>query len=304
MKVLTTEEMLAFLPQLESDFPRSLPMYHLMRNVLRQRFAWPGTEFLVDTYPHPSVCICRPRKSDPAYVPIMNGYQVFVYSKDAEVFRRMLFDEPDTLDWTQNVVFADLPEEEQAVILGVGQGFRGGTFQHLPSTEGFPAGQCYYRLDWSTLNLKFEIPDGFLLGTLQPEHADQVARERNYGHMTNNAIYFRYMLEKEFPTAAVFPAGSDTPIAYCLYKSEGVIAAAYTHPDYRRRGFFQLVLRALLQKLKDMGEVNVWLDTRKFNPASQAAFRAVGAEEYEEYTVDWMQYWPAGCSPVPNKNVV
>ncbi|XP_055349938.1 uncharacterized protein LOC129596629 isoform X2 [Paramacrobiotus metropolitanus] len=275
-----------------------------MRNVLRQRFAWPGVEFLVDTFPSPSVCICRPRKNDPEYIPIMNGYQVFVYSKDADVFRRMLFDEPDTLDWTQNIVFADLPVAEQSILLGSGRGFHGGTFQQMSSTEGFSAGQCnHFRLHWPNLNLTFEAPDGFRLDTLQPEHADRIARERNYGHLANNAIYFRYMLEKGFPSAALFPAGSDTPVAYCLYKSEGVIGAAYTNPEYRRRGFFRLVLRALLQKLKEMGEVNVWLDTHKFNPATQAAFKAVGAEEYEGHMVDWMQFWPAGYSQVASEKV-
>ncbi|XP_055349928.1 uncharacterized protein LOC129596622 [Paramacrobiotus metropolitanus] len=294
MKVLTHEQLAEFLPVLEKDFPRSLPVYHVMRNVVRQRFAWPGIEFIVDDFPNPSVCIARPRKDDKSFVPLMNGYQVFVYSKDTNVFRKMLFEEPDTLDWTQNIMFADLSEPEHLVLLEGGKGFRGGTFDHLITMEGFPTGEYCYYFDLPNLDLQYEVPEGLRLGTLNPEHAVQVARERNYGHTANNIAFFRYMMENEYPSAALFPVGSDSPIAYAIYKTEGVVGAAFIHPDYRKRGLYQVVLRALLKKLRDIGEIHVWVETMKFNLASQAGIKAVGAKEYEGHTVHWINYWPAG----------
>ncbi|XP_055332540.1 uncharacterized protein LOC129584404 [Paramacrobiotus metropolitanus] len=293
MKVLTQDQLIQFLPELEEDFPRGLLVYHVMRNVIRQRFAWPGIEFAVDDFPNPSVCIVRPRKDDKSFVPLTNGYQVFVYSKDANVFRKMLFEEPDTLDWTQIIMFADITEPEHLVLLEDGQGFRGGSFDHLVTMEGFLPGEYCYHFDLPNLDLEFKVPDGFRLGTLQPEHVDQVGRERNYGHLANTTAYFRYMIENDFPSVALFPDASNTPIAYLIYKTEGVLGGAFVHPDYRKRGLFRVVLRALLKKLRDIGEIHVWTECMKFNLASQAGLKAVGGEEYPGFTEHCINYYPA-----------
>ncbi|XP_055349915.1 uncharacterized protein LOC129596611 isoform X2 [Paramacrobiotus metropolitanus] len=281
MLVLMKEQLIEILPTLEADFPRSLSIYHMIRNTVRGKFAWPGIEFVVDAFPDFAVCICRPRNDRKDYVPLKNGYDVLIYSKDASVLRKMLYGCPDTLDWTNDILFEDITEPEHLVLLEDGQGFHGGRFDHLVVQEGFPPGKIAYALDLPNLDLEHSVPPGFCLGSLGVEHVTKIARERSYGNTENNEKSLRYMIEQGFPNAALFVQGTTEPLAYCLYRSEGILATGYVNPAYRQRGFYQLVLKALMRKLRDLGEISVWVMTMQFNVTSQKSLTAVGGKEFK-----------------------
>ena len=53
----------------------------------------------------------------------------------------------------------------------------------------------------------YSLADG--LGTLQPEHANQIAEEKHQGDPESNPIYIRYRLEHDWSNA-------------CVYNKEGI----------------------------------------------------------------------------------
>ncbi|XP_055349916.1 uncharacterized protein LOC129596613 [Paramacrobiotus metropolitanus] len=293
MLILTKGQLTDILPTLEGDFPRSLSIYHMVRNTVRGKFAWPGMEFVVDAFPDFSVCICRPRDDRKDYVPLINIYDVLIYSKDANVLRKILFECPNTLDWTNEILFEDIMEPEYLVLLEDGQGFRGGSFDHLVVRDGFPPGKVAYSFDLPNLNLECSVPPGFRLGSLGVEHVAQIARERSLGNPENTEKHLRYLIEHGFLTAALFVDGQNEPIAHCVYRPEGALGAGYVDPAYRKRGFYQLVLKALLRTLRDMGEINVWVNTMRFNTTSQQSMAAVGGKEFKGHPMHVIIYTPA-----------
>ncbi|XP_055347475.1 uncharacterized protein LOC129594717 [Paramacrobiotus metropolitanus] len=292
MFILDKQQLRQFLPQLERDLPRSLPVFHLVRNVVRERFAWPGLEFVVDDFPNVSVCICRPEPSGENYVPIMNGYVVFVYSTNTSILKQMLY-EQRVVDWTKPIMFADITEPEHLVLLEDGKHLPDGRFDQLVYRKGQPEGAIAYHFDLPNLDLSYEVPKGYRMGTLQPHHAAIISRDRKYGHEANNTIYFRYLIENGFPTAALFPDDEpDNPVAYVLYKGEGVIGAAFVKPQLRNAGIVRAVGHAVMQKLRDMGEDWLWGDVMKFNLASQQAVEAGGGKRIPGMDIHWIGYLP------------
>ncbi|XP_055332545.1 glycine N-acyltransferase-like [Paramacrobiotus metropolitanus] len=296
MRILRDKSELAtILPRLESNFPRSLPVYHMVQHAFTETYAWPGMEIVVDQYPDFAVCIVRPQKNDKNFVPMMNGYQVFLYSENDEILRRMLFHE-DVIDWTQfNIMFADITEPEHLQIFNEGRRIIGGTFEDYDDTEGYPTGERCYYFDLDKMHLDYAVPDGFREGILLPDHAEQMSIERNYGVRNNNEQFFNHMLSHNFPSFALFPHDSNLPAAYCLYKCEGTLGAAYVHHEYRGRGLYKVILRGILRELRDLGEKHVWAETPTSNLVSQKGLKGVGGNEFSEnYIVHWINVWPGG----------
>ncbi|XP_055348690.1 uncharacterized protein LOC129595646 isoform X2 [Paramacrobiotus metropolitanus] len=263
MIVLDEIQLPELVKAVQDDFPRSLMIFHLARNVIRNRYSWPGLEFVVDSFPDISVCVCRPAINGQNYIPILNGYSVFTYSKNAEMFRKMIFQET-VVDWTQEIMFI---------------------------VDGFPPGALYYNLDHLN-TFSYTLPVGFQLGTLTEQHLEQLTSERNYGNTENTRKFFRQLLKHNHPSVALFNE-NNIPISYVLYKTEGCIGGAYTNPEYRGQGFFKIVTFELLKKLKEDGEVFIFGDTWISNIPSQNAQIAVGGKKYEDYVAYWISYTPS-----------
>ncbi|XP_055348689.1 uncharacterized protein LOC129595646 isoform X1 [Paramacrobiotus metropolitanus] len=290
MIVLDEIQLPELVKAVQDDFPRSLMIFHLARNVIRNRYSWPGLEFVVDSFPDISVCVCRPAINGQNYIPILNGYSVFTYSKNAEMFRKMIFQET-VVDWTQEIMFIGISELESKILLEYGNKACIGKFKYYGLVDGFPPGALYYNLDHLN-TFSYTLPVGFQLGTLTEQHLEQLTSERNYGNTENTRKFFRQLLKHNHPSVALFNE-NNIPISYVLYKTEGCIGGAYTNPEYRGQGFFKIVTFELLKKLKEDGEVFIFGDTWISNIPSQNAQIAVGGKKYEDYVAYWISYTPS-----------
>ncbi|XP_055342627.1 uncharacterized protein LOC129591119 [Paramacrobiotus metropolitanus] len=292
MLVLKDEQLKQLLPLLEADLPRSLPVFHLLRNNLRGRFAWPGLEFVVDDFPNVSVCICRPEHEGGKYVPIVNGYSVFIYSRNPEALKKMLF-EQRAVDWSKPIIFLHAPEPEHLLLLEEGKNFPEGRFDQVHFRRDFPEGAFAYLFDLPNLDLTYTLPDGYHMGPLQPHHAAMIGRDRKYGHEENNTIYFRRLISSGFPTAAVYSdTEPDVPVAYIVLKAEGAIGAAFVKKELRSMGLARAVAFELFRQLRELGETWVWGDVMKFNIASQRTVEAGGGKKIEGMDIHWIGYLP------------
>lgn len=130
------------------------------------------------------------------------------------------------------------------------------------------------------------------LGKLTTQHSEQLVSERCYGHAENNHKYFRYMLDNDFPSAALFNQDGRA-IAYVLYKPEGCLGAAYVHPDYRGRGLFKIVCIELLKILKEQKYFcHIYADTMICNTASNRALMGIGGKRYDNFIAHWISFKP------------
>lgn len=95
--------------------------------------------------------------------------------------------------------------------------------------------------------------------------------------LTNDGIGVGYLLE----TAAA-PATEPRVTAYggmLITVDEGQITNIAVHPDYRRRGQGEAILRALLRHAKDCHLESVSLEVRASNEAAIALYRRAGFAE-------------------------
>ena len=90
-----------------------------------------------------------------------------------------------------------------------------------------------------------------------------------------------YWLLEEDATAAAFLA---------VYKTEETMweCHAFTHPDFRRKGYFSALLEQVCQYSEALGEPELCLVTDNKCPAATAALRELGAELWnEEYMMEY-----------------
>ena len=90
-----------------------------------------------------------------------------------------------------------------------------------------------------------------------------------------------YWLLEEDATAAAFLA---------VYKTEETMweCYAFTHPDFRRKGYFSALLEQVCQYSEALGEPELCLVTDNKCPAATAALRELGAELWnEEYMMEY-----------------
>ena len=90
-----------------------------------------------------------------------------------------------------------------------------------------------------------------------------------------------YWLLEEDATAAAFLA---------VYKTEETMweCYAFTHPDFRRKGYFSALLEQVCQYSEALGEPELCLVTDNNSPAATAALRELGAELWnEEYMMEY-----------------
>ncbi|XP_055344720.1 uncharacterized protein LOC129592657 [Paramacrobiotus metropolitanus] len=120
-------ELPKLLPWLKSKFPKSLPVYHLIKNALREDWAWPGLEVIVDSYPHPSICICRSTEINGKLV---SGQYVFIYAKTHQFFLNFVRNHfQEIANWKATATFIDVDTEVAQILLNHNQQFTQGIWE-------------------------------------------------------------------------------------------------------------------------------------------------------------------------------
>ncbi|XP_055344727.1 uncharacterized protein LOC129592664 [Paramacrobiotus metropolitanus] len=296
-RTLAKHELPQLVLWLKSKFPKSLPVYHLIKNALREDWAWPGMDVMVDTFPRPAICICRtsPFKGKLVNVPMLNGHYIFVYANNQPSFLNLLRKNFDKLaNWSETATFIDVDEDLGQILLDHNQQFARVTFGDNFGTGG----NCFY-FDlalWTDRRDTFPIPNHFRVGHLSVEHLDQIVANCAAGDAKAKKAFFTQLLTKGFPTAAIFDtnhAQSSAPVVYCMYMPQGSISAVYLHPDYREQGLFKMVTAELINTLYNIGEVSVWMESVNVNfPTQLEDLHSLGGRDYERHRKCWIQYVP------------
>lgn len=116
--------------------------------------------------------------------------------------------------------------------------------------------------------------------------ADQVNRNWHYG--TEATLpYIMSLIHNRVPTSAIFTV-DDHLVVYITSKGGGMING-FVEPEYRKRGFYEVVNYDLVNKLAASGPPCAWLFVSRQSLASLNAYKKLGAEhvEAEEYSVGW-----------------
>ncbi|XP_055354105.1 uncharacterized protein LOC129599805 [Paramacrobiotus metropolitanus] len=220
---LTKENLARVLPWLEKDFPNSLPVYHMARNIVENRFAYPEMKFIVDKLPVPSVCLCKPMRSKTTSRSIFNDHLlVYVHAHSVKAFQKMLRCQPDLFHWSKDMTFIDIHPAMAQVFMSM----EGGGFSPVTPEEGCPSGERVFSFDLTGGKIsRLPMPSDLdlRLGTLSATHVGQIAKECRFTAPSWKKL-FRFMLSHGFPSVALYDdnVALDTPIAYCMYMMQGL----------------------------------------------------------------------------------
>ena len=137
-----------------------------------------------------------------------------------------------------------------------------------------------------------DLPEGFRLGELKEEHAEQVNAEWHYGK-ADSLNFFKHLLRHGFPSSAVF-APDGRLVAHLLYKLDGSMFNGFVDPEFRNKGLYQVVNYDLACKVVAMGAPLAWVYVMPWNTASLKAYAKLGAKKVprEVYSVMWYTFMP------------
>ncbi|MCC7208434.1 MAG: GNAT family N-acetyltransferase, partial [Anaerolineae bacterium] len=142
------------------------------------------------------------------------------------------------------------------------------------------------------------IADGYTMRTTRPDEGDfqRVADVLNasFGRTFHNAAEYRNFVRyspsyrHDLDLVAVAPDGTFAALVSMIYDEQnrrGLFEPVCTHPDHRRLGLAQALMREGARRLKALGAFEVTVDTGDMEPAN-ALYDAVGfTEAYKGY------YW-------------
>ena len=156
-----------------------------------------------------------------------------------------------------------------------------------------------FRPKSSCLLDSYELPEGFYLGSLKVEHAEQVTKDKYYGDPEINERFFRYLFNAGNPSVAIFtPEGR--PVAYIIQRPENVIGVGFVAEEYRSRGFFKIVCYELLKKMLANGESEAYADVAPNNLHSMNTQLRLGGTLCEGH-FEWFEYTPRSENWLPRR---
>ncbi|OQV13501.1 hypothetical protein BV898_12249 [Hypsibius exemplaris] len=286
---LDVEQLPTLLTVLEQDFPASLNVYHLARSIVQQKLAWPGLEFYVDAFPDVNACVCRTASGTDQNVgpKFAFGSAVFPYSKDPQKLL-LLMQEEGVINWTERFRFCHVRKPSDLIVVEEACLLHG-----KPEKQNEGCGPCVIvHFDLRNIALSYTLPDGFYLGPLKTEHANQIVKDKHYEFPDVALDYFHYLFQSGFPSVAIFEATTNRPIAYIALRPEGKLGIGFVAPEFRARGFYKIVCFELLKQLRDAGETEANSNMNPANSSSLHAMLRIGATMHDEQ-FQWLDFIPA-----------
>lgn len=127
-------------------------------------------------------------------------------------------------------------------------------------------------LNKKEIDMNVEPPPGFRLGSLEIRHAHNLNALSDYPTSRSEFTISRYIAWN--PNVALFNEHNEL-MAWCLLNNLGIISLLHTDERYRRKGFAELVLTAMIVKLVDRN-VTARAAVTSTNNASVNFFEKVG----------------------------
>ncbi|OQV23160.1 hypothetical protein BV898_02894 [Hypsibius exemplaris] len=292
MHIIEEEELGLFVEELKSHWPETLPIYYLAQNhLLKNQFAWPGIEFVVDCFPNHKASIARPKKNqnNVAIPPRFMCHTAHTFFAINEEALGNLLQEPGVVDWSKPTFFYPVSRSLYPKLAEICRVH--GSYMGHEEREDLQAFVVVFRHE--KLNPGPPLPEGFTLKPLERHHLETVASIWAHGGRTRATLeYMQYLFDTGFPTLGIFnPDGKLA--AYAITGADFVFCAAYVFPEYRNHKLFHILTYEWCQIAHKLGvELPFALVSEQNVPSHKALFR-VGADR-AGWDICYGMYVPKG----------
>lgn len=276
-KILDKEEIGQLKDELSLGLPGTAKIYYVIRNALDDNLS--GFEVVVDNWPKWSCILLRPESSDK----VLNYFRQthICHTKSVSALKYFL-QRPGLIDWTQPINFTGVPSDVIPVLSEVCRKHGG----QITSKES----RLMYAWSRPTPPDMPAIPDGVTLSSLKPEHAKVLksdwAKQSNADELEG---YFKSVIEK-FESSCLLDKNGRI-LAYICMQYNGSIAMIYVLPEFRKEGYFDILISDLTRKL--LAKRDIAYGFIPFNDTSLInTSRKLGYEWVPQGNMTWTRFTP------------
>lgn len=276
-KILDKEEIGELKEELSCGLPGTAKIYYVIRNALDDNLS--GFEVVVDNWPKWNCILLRPESSDK----VLNYFKQthICHTKSVSALKYFL-QRPGLIDWSQPINFTGVPSDVIPVLSEVCRKHGG----QITSKES----RLMYAWSRPTPPDMPTIPDGVTLSALKPEHAKVLksdwAKQSNADELEG---YFRSVIEK-FESSCLLDKNGRI-LAYICMQYNGSIAMIYVLPEFRKEGYFDILVSDLTRKLLAKSDIAYGFipsnDTSLINTS-----RKLGFEWVPQGNMTWTRFTP------------
>lgn len=279
-QILSFEEVAELERELQNKLPGSAKIYYVIRNFVSGNLA--GFEVIVDKWPCWSCIVLRPQVEDQSIqVPKYFSHTYICHTKSVQAFK-FFIQRPGVINWQEPVTFTGVPNDIVPVIPEVSRKY-GATVSSKESRFMY----CWTKKEPPPLP---EISDDICLRTLEQKHVETM--KDDWESTTNREDlegYFSSVVDNFDSSCLTDNQGN--LLAYICMQYNGAMAMLYIRPEYRKEGYFNILLSDLTRKLLTKNEV-----AYAFIPTQDSSLiklaREFGLEWVPEGNMTWVQYNP------------
>ncbi|XP_066477209.1 glycine N-acyltransferase-like protein 3 [Tiliqua scincoides] len=235
------DELKALKKELESCFPESLKVHGTVVNICRGNPF--HQEVLMDSWPSFQVVIARPQRERAPSETNYFSQSCAVFYRNLDSYKQLVKD-TDAIDWDQEFLLQGLQD-------GVCQ-----TSQSLAAIKHFST-KLVSQTRVFVLQKPLDLPEtktmlgsDLKLSSLNTTHATLLNETWSIGG-SEQSFHYLTQLICCFPSSCLLDA-TGCPISWVLLDQFGCLTHAYTMPAHRGKGYIQLVIAALAQKVQSL----------------------------------------------------
>ncbi|XP_061171772.1 glycine N-acyltransferase-like [Saccostrea echinata] len=276
-KVLHKEEIGQLKEELSLGLPGTAKIYYVIRNALDDNLS--GFEVIVDNWPKWNCILLRPESPDK----VLNYFRQthICHTKSVSALKYFL-QRPGLISWNQPINFTGVPNDVVPVLSEVCRKHGG----QITSKES----RLMYAWSKSTPPDMPKIPEGVTLSSLKSEHAKILQSDwAKQGNAVEVEGYFQSVIEK-FESSCLLDHNGRI-LAYICMQYNGSIAMIYVLPEFRKEGYFDILVSDLTRKLLAKQDIAYgfipFTDTSLINLS-----RELGFEWVPQGNMTWTRYTP------------
>ncbi|XP_055328071.1 glycine N-acyltransferase-like protein 3 [Paramacrobiotus metropolitanus] len=289
MIIIEEGQLEQFVKELDALKPQSFPIFKLAENhLLKNSFAWPGIQFVVDRFPNFTACIVGPKPDTEDYVPRWEHYVYNALATNLDNFKQLI-EEPGFINWDRACYFEEIPANLLEILEEV--------FDRHGETIGPKQRADLTTTGWTAkpadvvAALK-RMPPGFTVRPLAREEMKVVHDLWDYGGRSPETLkYLYYLYDHHFPSTGIY-TDDNKLIGFNITGDDMSLGAGYMLPEYRGRGLHNLVGAGICRQMMDIGQETVFAFVYEGNTASQKSATKGGAMKDDTWKLVYVLYKP------------
>ncbi|XP_023172469.2 uncharacterized protein LOC111600553 [Drosophila hydei] len=141
------------------------------------------------------------------------------------------------------------------------------------------------------LQFHIDCPKGFYLKSLAEQDAHLIDREWTYSQ--EGSLYFMQRQIRMCHSMGLYDEETHELVAWCIRTQDGLLGALQVRQTHKRRGFGNLIVRALARRIAESGD-DVTAEVTVTNTASLDLFNKLGFQRIDY--CHWLSILPANGS--------